>query len=590
MGSDNIGSHERGTPRRLAVILSADIKDYSHLMGIDEEGTLARMKRYRREVIDPTIAEHEGRVIKNTGDGLLAVFDSPLEAVRCAIVIQQSLVGRNAALPKQQWLQYRIGVNLGDVIIDPDDIYGDGVNIAARVQALAPPGTVYISGGVYEQVKNKLVCGYQSLGDKRVKNITDPVRIYRVLPDPDAVASAKRRNRIRAGIAAAVFLMAGAGGWYAMRPNVPTQAEEPPAVRAASQPRSDQHAAAQITPPETSRSPARSAPSQAEPVPQPSAPMPPRVTAEPQPVPQTPPPVTAAPQPSPQAPPAIAAAPQPSQTPSQLAASPQSIPQTPTPAAETPGPLPQVAVISPPRLPPVSGPYEAFVDCERCPAMISLPAGTFAMGSNDDPTEKPIHQVNVPPLAIGRIPVTIGEWKHCVAAKACAYEPSGSNDLPVHNVSWNDAQQYVRWLSDVTGKKYRLPTEAEWEYAARAGSSTRYWWGNQVLPGMANCKDCGDGSDPRAPMKVASFSPNPFGLYDMTGAVAQWVSDCWHKDYQGAPKDGSSWEAPNCRERVLRGGSWMNDASTSRPANRNRYDPGVRYPAHGLRVVRSRSD
>jgi formylglycine-generating enzyme required for sulfatase activity len=157
----------------------------------------------------------------------------------------------------------------------------------------------------------------------------------------------------------------------------------------------------------------------------------------------------------------------------------------------------------------------------------------------------------------------------------------------MHNVSWNDAQQYATWLSSFTKKKYRLPTEAEWEYAARAGATTRYWWGNQFIPGMANCKDCSDGSDPHQPMKVASFTPNPFGLYDMTGGVAQWVSDCWHKNYQGAPKDGSSWDAPNCRERVLRGGSWRNDASYSRAASRNPYDSGVRYLAHGFRLALS---
>jgi formylglycine-generating enzyme required for sulfatase activity len=234
-----------------------------------------------------------------------------------------------------------------------------------------------------------------------------------------------------------------------------------------------------------------------------------------------------------------------------------------------------------------AGPYEVARDCEQCPQLVSLPGGTVTMGSNDDPSEKPVHQASVPPFAMGRLPVTIGEWKQCVAAKACTYDPSGDEDLPAHNVSWNDAQQYVSWLSGVTKKKYRLPTEAEWEYAARAGASTKFWWGNQLVPGMANCKDCGDSSNPHEPMKVASFAPNPFGLYDMAGGVAQWVSDCWHKDYQGAPKDGSSWEALNCRERVLRGGSWRNDASYLRAASRNRYDPGVRYPAHGFRIVRN---
>jgi formylglycine-generating enzyme required for sulfatase activity len=218
--------------------------------------------------------------------------------------------------------------------------------------------------------------------------------------------------------------------------------------------------------------------------------------------------------------------------------------------------------------------------------MVKLPGGTFNMGSNDDPSEKPVHPVTVPPFALGRFAVTIGEWKQCVAAKSCSYEPSGDDDMPAYNLSWTDAQQYVAWLSNLTKKKYRLPTEAEWEYAARAGAGTKYWWGNQLIAGMANCKDCADGSDQRRPMKVASFVPNPFGLYDMTGGVEQWVADCWHKDYQGAPKDGSAWDAPNCRERVLRGGSWRNDSSYLRAASRNRYDPGVRYLAHGIRVAR----
>jgi formylglycine-generating enzyme required for sulfatase activity/class 3 adenylate cyclase len=556
MSSDATPPHNGGSPRRLAAILSADIKDSCRLIGIDEEGTLARMKRYRREIIEPTLAEHYGRVIKNTGDGFLAIFDSPLEAVRCAIVIQQSLLGRNAALPKNQWLQYRIGVNLGDVIIATDDIYGDGVNIAARVQALAQPGTVYISGGVYEQVKNKLVCGYQSLGDEKLKNITDPVRIYRVLPDPEAVAHATHRHRTWAAIVAGLLVVAGLGAWFA-RPGSLMRAEQPLAVQPAPEQRPQQQAAVQRLPAQPPRPVERFA----QPPPQPPA-------SSPQPSPAIAP--TAAPQTAP----TVAAPPQPS-------------PQTPPPAA-APQLSPQVAMIKPPRVPlKAAGPYEVTRDCEQCPQLVNLPGGTVTMGSNDDPTEKPVHQASVAPFAIGRLPVTIGEWKQCVAAKACTYDPSGDEDLPVHNVSWNDAQQYVSWLSGLTKKKYRLPTEAEWEYAARAGASTKYWWGNQLIPGMANCKDCGDASNPHEPMKVASFAPNPFGLYDMAGGVAQWVSDCWRKDYQGAPKDGSSWEAPNCRERVLRGGSWRNDASYLRAASRNRYDPGVRYPAHGFRIARN---
>jgi formylglycine-generating enzyme required for sulfatase activity/class 3 adenylate cyclase len=537
--SGGTSSHVGTSARRLAAILSADITDFSRLMGADEEGTLARIKRYRREIVDPTIAEHYGKLIKTTGDGFLAIFDSPLEAVRCAIVIQQSLVGRNASLPKQAWMRYRMGVNLGDVLIDPDDIYGDGVNIAARLQGLAEPGSVYISGGVYEQIKNKLVCSYQSLGDERLKNITDPVRIYRVLPDLDAVSQAKLRNRIRAAVAASVLVAASIVGWYTLRPDSFTQAEEPRA-------KPQQQATAPVSPPQQQAA-VRATP------PEPPRASEPRATPSPQPLPQVRPPAATAPSP---------------------------------PAATAPPQAPaQVAVIRPPRVPVQPG-SDVFRDCEQCPEMVNLPGGTFTMGSNDEATETPVHQVSVTPFALGRFPVTVGEWKQCVAAKACSYEPSGDNDLPVHNLSWNDAQQYVGWLSNLTKKKYRLPTEAEWEYAARAGAGTKYWWGDQFIAGMANCKDCSDGSDQRRPMKVASFTPNPFGLYDMTGGVAQWVADCWHKDYQGAPRDGSSWEAPNCRERVLRGGSWRNDASYLRASSRNRYDPGVRYLAHGFRVAR----
>ena len=172
------------SPRRLAAIVAGDISGYSRLMQIDEEGTHGRVKRIERDLIEPSIAEHHGRLVKTTGDGFIAIFDSPVEAVRCGIVIQQNMVGRNASLPKHHWIEYRIGINLGDVIIEADDVYGDGVNIASRLEGIADAGQVYISGGIYEQIKHKLVCGYESLGDRKIKNITDPVRVYRVLPDP----------------------------------------------------------------------------------------------------------------------------------------------------------------------------------------------------------------------------------------------------------------------------------------------------------------------------------------------------------------------------------------------------------------------
>ena len=219
-------------PRRLAAIVAGDIAGYSRLMQIDEEGTHNRVKRIERELIEPSIVEHHGKLVKTTGDGFIAIFDSPVEAVRCSIVIQQNLVGRNASLPKHHWIEYRIGVNLGDVIIETDDVYGDGVNIATRLEGIADPGQVYISGGIYEQIKHKLVCGYESLGDRKVKNITDPVRVYRVLPDPGAIQRSRKRreNILILLLSLAVLIIAGGALWYMLgqpRGRVGDQASAP---------------------------------------------------------------------------------------------------------------------------------------------------------------------------------------------------------------------------------------------------------------------------------------------------------------------------------------------------------------------------
>src|SRR3981189_324497 len=203
-------------PRRLAAIVAGDIAGYSRLMQIDEEGTHGRVKRIERDLIEPSITEHHGRLVKTTGDGFLAIFDSPVEAVRCGIVIQQNMVGRNPAHPKHHWIEYRIGMNLGDVIIEPTDVYGDGVNIASRLEGIADPGQVYISGGIYEQIKHKLVCGYESLGDRKVKNITDPVKVYRVLPDPPSFTRTRKRreNILIVFLSVTLLVIAGGALWY----------------------------------------------------------------------------------------------------------------------------------------------------------------------------------------------------------------------------------------------------------------------------------------------------------------------------------------------------------------------------------------
>ncbi|WP_374307442.1 bifunctional serine/threonine-protein kinase/formylglycine-generating enzyme family protein [Methylocella sp.] len=228
----------------------------------------------------------------------------------------------------------------------------------------------------------------------------------------------------------------------------------------------------------------------------------------------------------------------------------------------------------------------AFRDCPRCPEMLTLPGGVFSMGGAADPSEKPVHKVKVAPFAVGRFPVTGAQWRACVEAGGCGYDPGGVEDAPAHNLSWRDAAQYVDWLSHETGKRYRLLTEAEWEYAARGGSPTKFWWGSEFKPGMSACRGCGEAGDSDQPPKIGQFPQNGFGLQDVTGSAAQWVADCWRKNYRGAPTDGSAVGAPDCAQHVLRGGSWTSAPADLRVTNREFYDANVRYPGHGLRVGR----
>jgi TolB-like protein/Tfp pilus assembly protein PilF len=164
--------------RRLAAILAADVVGYSRLMGTDEEGTHERLKAHLRELVDPKIREHRGRTVKNTGDGMLVEFPSVVDAVRCAAEIQRAMIDRNADIPEDKRISFRIGVNLGDVIVEPDDIFGDGVNIAARLEALAEPGGICISRVVRDQIRDKLLYAFEDMGEQSVKNVARPIRVY----------------------------------------------------------------------------------------------------------------------------------------------------------------------------------------------------------------------------------------------------------------------------------------------------------------------------------------------------------------------------------------------------------------------------
>jgi formylglycine-generating enzyme required for sulfatase activity len=235
-----------------------------------------------------------------------------------------------------------------------------------------------------------------------------------------------------------------------------------------------------------------------------------------------------------------------------------------------------------------------FRDCADCPEVVWLPQGEFTMGEQSA-ASGPRHVVRISyMLAVGRFEVTFAEWDACVSAGGCRGRPDdsgwGRGRQPVINVSWADAQQYAAWLSRKTGKHYRLLTEAEWEYAARAGSNVRYWWGNDAGHGNANCYDCGSRWDGRQAAPVGRFEPSPFGLYDMHGNVFEWVEDCYHYGYRDAPSDGTAWTL-DCTAltdtRMVRGGAWHGPTVTTRSAGRSTASLKYYDNRIGFRIART---
>ncbi len=257
------------------------------------------------------------------------------------------------------------------------------------------------------------------------------------------------------------------------------------------------------------------------------------------------------------------------------------------------------------------GSGQGFKDCSDCPEMVVAPAGSITMGSSDTEIaalvkeygtnweqylkwESPQHKVTISkPFAVGRYDVTFDEWAACVAGGGCRGTPSpedsgwGKGKRPVIHVSWDHAQDYAKWLSRKTGKKYRLLTEAEWEYAARAGTQTRYYWGSDTSKNRANCNGCGSEWDGKQTSEVGKFAPNAFGLFDMSGNVWQWTEDCWNESYHNGPYDEKALTTGDCAVRVLRGGSWYSFPGTARAAARFREGTGNGLNDEGFRVART---
>ena len=233
---------------------------------------------------------------------------------------------------------------------------------------------------------------------------------------------------------------------------------------------------------------------------------------------------------------------------------------------------------------------EIFRDCPDCPEMVVIPAGKFKMGSNRGRTnEKPVREVMIAKaFSMSVAEITFNQWEVCVQSGVCSTPDDhrwGRSRRPVINITWGEANTFIKFLRKRTGKIYRMPTEAEWEYAARAGTRTRYWWGNKPGKNRANCRKCGTEFHKRsAPVK--SFKANAFGLYDMNGNVWEWVQDCFWQDYAGAPVDGAPREGDDCRRRTVRGGSWYYIAKLMTSAYRTSFPPSNASYNIGIRLVR----
>jgi formylglycine-generating enzyme required for sulfatase activity len=284
------------------------------------------------------------------------------------------------------------------------------------------------------------------------------------------------------------------------------------------------------------------------------------------------------------------------------------------PAVQTSAPTgaaPPPAAACHPRLATPAADLRIFRDCEGAPEMIALRGGRYRMGDivgDGQPYERPVHAVQLAPFALGRYEVTNAEWQQCVAAGACTAPQAAVDErhgrYPVAGVSWTQAASYTGWLAARSGKPYRLPSEAEWEYAARAGSEARYPWGSfepdacsyvnlldasgrRAHPEWYWAERCDDRYAAAAP--VGSFPPNAWGFHDLLGNVWEWVADCWHADYSGAPADGSAWLGEPCRKRVNRGGGWGNNLRALRVSSRDADPAGAASDGLGFRVARSLS-
>ncbi|MGQ0533942.1 MAG: SUMF1/EgtB/PvdO family nonheme iron enzyme [Caulobacteraceae bacterium] len=467
---------------RLASIVSIDIVGFSTMSERDQRNAARKVENLRARIERVALA-NGGRLFNTAGDGFMLEFASAGSALGA---IQEILDKRGRGEPP-----LRVGAHVGDVVVTAtEDLLGHGVNVAARLQALAEPGTALVSSEFRSMARNSPQAAFQSKGHKPLDNIDQRVQTFEILSKRQRFARASRRFGLMAAAAAVLGVMAYFSP-LALRMLQEFSLREPDATAAVQQ-----------------------------------------------------------------------AADAPSETPA-------------SPEEEIPTRVPGYT----------------FTDCPGCPEMAVVAGGLFMMGSpiaepGRGRDEGPQHEVSLAPFAIGKYEVTFAQWDACLAGGGCnGYSPPdggwGRGNQPVTGVSWEDAQAYLDWLNaQVGGLRYRLASEAEWEYAARAGQTDAYTFGPRVTATQATFRA-------RQTTPVGAHAANAFNLFDMHGNVGEWVEDCYAPNYELAPVDGAAVQADECRRRVYRGGGYTDQAPVLRAAARRSTEANARSQGIGFRVVRT---
>lgn len=472
---------------RLASIVAIDIVGFSTMSERDQRNAARKVENLRERIERFAIA-NGGRLFNTAGDGFMLEFGSAGAALKA---IQDILDKRSRGEPP-----IRVGAHVGDVVVTAtEDLLGHGVNVAARLQELAEPGTALVSAEFRSMARTSPTAAFQSKGQKPLDNIEQRVQTFEILSGRKKLARTTRR----VGWMVAAVAVLAAMVYFS-----------PVAFRML-QDYSRQNAEAEAA----STTPA---------------------------------------------------------SPSE-----DIYHQTPTPVAAT--------------TPPAHVAGETFRDCSTCPEMVVLPGGLFVMGSPASETgrgrdEGPQREVSIAPFALGKFEITFAQWDACLGGGGCnGYSPPdrgwGRGDRPVTDVSWQDVQAYLDWLNaQVGGLRYRLASESEWEYAARAGGTAPYAFGPRVTATQATFHA-------RQTTPVGAHEANGFGLFDVHGNVGEWVEDCYAPTYDLAPIDGAAVQADDCTRRVFRGGGFADQAPVLRVAARKAGAPTQRATGVGFRVARA---